>query len=197
MNKIIGVILVISCILATLVSCGSTSYVPPNVQNNFYGDQSGTESGGNTSTPQQPEKTPTAYDELNENEKFIFDALMINFDQFYAPSTVRITKILTGFGEHWDNCGDTIPKTTENSFYKGLGICITLRISCETKNGNNSNSVYSLVLVEGTNDSYNCKRGALYESNTSEYLSEPEFKYASPAKLNKAIIEYCEEMGLN
>ena len=185
-------ILIVVCLLISFVSCGNSG-------NGTDTPSTNTPETNNPTQPATPEPEPTAYEQLNENEKIIFDALMINFDQFLAPSTIRITKIFTGTAEEWDTCGDTIPREATGTLSR-FGIAVTLKISGENASGGKINAYYILQLVDGDEDIEYFERGRLTkisDKTLSFYLEEPEFEYASTAKLNKALIEYCDEMGLN
>ena len=190
MKRLLSILIVV-CLSIVLVSCGNSGY-------NSNTPSTNTPQTNTPSQPVTPEAELTAYEQLNENEKIIFDAFMIKFDQFYAPTTIRITKILTGYaGSEWDSCGDTIPKVAQSTVSKGFGISVTLKLTGETKEGSKFNSLYALVLYDGNHGTPETRRGHIYKVSEAGYGEEPEFKYASPAKLNKALIEYCEEMGLN
>jgi len=193
MKRLLTIMLTICYLSFVLISCGVQA--PSNNQGN------NTQGSSQPTTPQQPtepEPEPTAYEKLNANEKIIFDALMINFDKFVAPSTIRITKIIKGADNGaWDNCGDKIP-TVGTLNNNSVGISITLKLTGENGNGQKINDYFSLQLYDGTGERN--KRGNIVEISDytlSIFLEQDEFTYANPGKINKAIIEYCEEMGLN
>jgi len=203
MKKLISIFL-IACITFSFTSCvndkGNTGNNSQNNTTNNSGDTTGNNSQNTTpSSPSIPEKTPSAYEQLNRNEKIIFDAFIINFDQFVVPSSVRITKILKGLNSEWNDCGENIPEGTDDSF----GLSITLKCNLTTVGGYNSQSYINLRLTDGRTDISNAyKRGHLDELEEGSqrllvFIDQPEFIYASPAKLNKALSEYCEEMGFN
>lgn len=204
MKKLISTLLFMSFILIFVSCTGNDNYkentYKPNTENEITNDSK----EENLNTPPAPEKEPSAYEQLNENEKIIFDTLLINFDWFYVPSSVKITKIHKGLAEEWNNCGETIPTEATDDFSMRNGISITLKLNLENESGNNAQTYISLKLTDGTlaNEIPSCKKGHLevLEKGSQRlpiFIDQPEFLYANPGKINKALTEYCNEMGYN
>ena len=200
MKKFIAFLIVV-CFVFSFSSCVANT---SNSQNNTTNNSQNNTTNNSQNSPTIPEKNPTAYEQLNQNEKIIFDALIINFDWFYVPSSVKITKIYEGLGFEWDNCGETIPTKATYDLSIRTGISITLKLNLENESGNNAQTYISLNLTDGTlaNEISGYKKGHLevIEKDSQRFpifASEPEFLYANPGKINKALAEYCNEMGYN
>lgn len=130
---------------------------------------------------------PTKYEQLNNNEKLIYDALMININTFYSPSSVRILEI-TALG--YDINGNNIKGTSCH-----------LKIQATTQTGQTNNKWIRLTLSDYEDEYGSYKKGDFDESSfivdgiPLASVKVPE-EIASAGKINKALIEYWQEMGL-
>ncbi|MBQ8290638.1 MAG: hypothetical protein IJY01_07210 [Clostridia bacterium] len=190
MKRIISLLILLCCLLA-LVACDSASSTPTKPST----------PSKQPITEQVPEKT--AYEKLSEDEKFIFDALKINFKTFFVlPSSVKILSVKSGLTSDWDDNGKTtIPKTAKNSNTPGASVY--LEMSYKTPSGETKTGLFSLQLVNGTG-SYNTlvnQRGYIYEGDMKKleatfgsFLDEWMYtlNYISVARLNAALTDYCK-----
>ena len=122
---------------------------------------------------------PTAYEQLNEKEKRIFDALIIATEEFKNPSTVRLLD--------FDIIVDTVVDGSEMHF-------ITVKLQAAIPAGGEVSENYILYLDKSTFSTGH----VYYKGDIEGWDYDP--SGAEPgverSKINKALIEYWEEQGL-
>lgn len=121
----------------------------------------------------------TAYDQLTADEKLVFDALKMNLSNFYDQSSVRV--VAAG--------------TLRN------GYAVDLKIQAKNKLGGTITKIYTLyyknhthTFSDGGELSYNA--GYMYEPSSVVQQYFKEEKDVSVQRLNAALKEYFEDMGL-
>lgn len=162
----------------------------PNTNNDTSSNNS------NTDTPQAPTTQKTAYELLSKDEKFVFDAFIVNFYRaFDTPSSVRITDVRSGISFYWDDhVFSYIP--SRGVAQESEGTDVLLEISF-LSSGEMVRKQYSLKLEDGMGK-YNTapnKKGAMAEVESNVFEEEKSLSYISAKKLNDALSEYCEKKG--
>lgn len=116
------------------------------------------------------------YDKLSTLEKAVFDAFIMNVNDFYNPSEVRFL----GFTEYYE---------TSKSIY--------LNIQGTNKLGGTITKTYYLQVYDNTlsdgKNNYYYYKGDIYEFFDRSIDSDSEVKVGN---LNRALIEYWEDLGL-
>lgn len=132
--------------------------------------------------PSQPiiTQSPTAYEQLNEKEKHIFDALIIATEKFKNPSTVRLLDFAI--------IVDAVVDGSEMHF-------IDVKLQAAIPAGGEVTENYTLYLEKSTySTGHIFYKGDIKESD-DELLSSHE-PGVERSKINKALIEYWKEQGL-
>lgn len=157
MKKVAKAILfgiIICCLVFALSACVDNDKPTPDVPD----------------IPDEPIDT-SAYGQLTETEKKIFDVLVKKFNQFVNPTSVRILAV----------------DTTDNA-----PLC-DLKLQATNKLGGTVTAYYYLWYEEYTNaNGYTFEKGLFRETNGPVYDDGS----VSVGNLNKAIVEYWEEQGL-
>lgn len=136
----------------------------------------GVNGGNNTPTVE----VESAYDKLTEDEKLVFNALKMNLSSFYEQSSVRIVAA----GKLGTNTGH-----------------IDLKIQGKNKLGGTVTKIYTLCYktTTWTSDSgktYTSYVGEMYEPSELVQSFFKEKDDVSIKRLNAALKEYFEDMGL-
>ena len=147
MKKIISIILVV---MSILVLCACNQSQPQSV---------------------------TAYEELTEDEKLIFDALIIAVYDFYNPSKVRILET-AGVNDDPD-----------------VG-WVYLKVQGTNKAGGTITKGMCLAVKDGTDLHGDGRNDAIGVFAEVEYYWFDSSDEINCAKINKALTEYWEEQGL-
>ena len=140
---------------------------------------------------------PTQYEQLNNNEKLIYDSLIININSFHSPSSLRILEIGTYAVVNDEFITDEIVSRDLDD----QDHCY-LKVQATTKTGKINNKWIKLYLKDYNSESQSYKKGYFFEPSLYAGLDLPIFstklseESASAANINKALIEHWEEMGL-
>ena len=185
MKKIISSVLFISLLLTLVFAMCACSGANTNTQNNSQqnnSQQNNSEQSNPNETPQPPK---SAYEELSEDEKLIFDAFVVNMNDFSSPESVRVLNVHEGSNTEWSASTNTIPKSVE-------GLLVLLRLKYQTEQGGNTQDYFLLCLTEGGFYAYS----KMWQPVGAQILAQnPTLDYISISRLNKALVEYCEGMG--
>jgi hypothetical protein len=132
----------------------------------------------------------SSIDKLNDDERLVFDCLIIGLSSFFNPASARVTEL--------GNLNDlapteALPRGTKN---------IRLRLQGTNRMGGTLNEAFQLflkdttIVVDGTKTEY--KRGDLLEASVfdvNRYFDNPPL-HIDISKINNALKQYYEELGI-
>ncbi len=163
MKKVAKAILfgiIICCLVFTLSACVDNDKPTPDVPD----------------VPDEPIDT-SAYGQLTEHEKEIFDVLVTKLNQFVNPTSVRILGVVY------------LPDIN----------CCHLNLQATNRLGATVTQDYTLCYDDFSSGDYSSEKGDFRANSyifSSIYTYKTEDDDVSVGNLNKAIVEYWEEQGL-
>lgn len=181
MKKILAFLMLIA-ITVSLIACGTSGE-----QNNNNNNQP------NNSTPNNEEQIkPSAYEQLNYNEKLVFDTLIININDMNNPSAIKVLEVASrSILKDIDNLDEL--ESPRRTYY--------IRLIVPNATGGTVTKWYEVAFDDFTlNGGFNYKKGDINEASLSYNSTEPalytEFHNANPSKINAALQEYWKNLGL-
>ena len=165
-------------LLLTLLTCSCSITAVACSKDNSSGAVQSSQSNTSESISE------SAYELLNENEKIIFDALIVNINNFHSPVDVKVLEIRSLGFESFTSIKPDI--SWQDCF---------LRIMSKNGMGATTTEWYRLTLE----DYEDTKKGDISEVSLMDGnvpMFSYQFDYAMPANINKALTEHWEELGL-
>ena len=181
MKKILAFFILIA-ISVSLIACGTSS------------EQNNNNNQTNNSKPNNEEQIkPSAYEQLNYNEKLVFDTLIINIDDMNNPSAIKVLEVAASsyLGEEVDNL-DVANK---------VRLIYYIRLIVPNAAGGTVTKWYEVAYDDFTvNGGFYYKKGYIAEASLGYNSTLPEFytefHNANPSKINAALQEHWENLGL-
>lgn len=187
MKKLYAILLLLS-ITISLMACGKSNKTNNDIQNDS------TTGNQNDNTTEQPELT--AYEKLNYNEKLVFDTLIININSMNNPVSVKVLEVASRSNKELDNLDDS---TSSRKTY-------FIRLMGQNASGGTITKWYEIAYADYTTESsygddIKHKKGEVkavdsFYVDTDYPLFSVNFYNADISKINAALQEYWEKMGL-
>ena len=191
MKKIYTIILLLS-IIVSLLACGNSNQSTNNSQNS---NSNNITDNQNSDTTKQPE--PTAYEQLNYNEKLVFDTLIININNMNNPVSTKVLEVASHSYSEVENLDDY--DSTRKIYY--------VRLMGQNASGGTITKWYEIAYADYTTenlygDSIEHIKGEIepvesFYSDTKYPMFSSNFYNADVAKINAALKEHWDNMGLS